>query len=513
MRQRLLIPGSTAVFLALAFTRCEPPEGPAIRSIDPGSGPASGADVTLRGSGFFEGDAVLFGEIEAASAETVSSSEIRVRTPRLAAGVYDVTVKSTDGKTDTLEDGFEALRIEPAFSETPAHYMPDLSDLSITDGAAADFDLDGDTDILVAVSGDASRILTNSGLGKFTDTCPADPEEPDNPLPGWNGDTRAVAVADYDDDGDADIYVCNGSEEADQFFVNDGEGLFEDMGDAALTSAALTCSAALAHDVNGDGKTDVILVVREAEGTEPPQPRLAVLFNLGRPRPTDRTVKLAEEEDLDLPSISGEVSSIAMADVEGDGDDDMILSFAASEGGVFLELLLSNAAVAGPDAPEDIVFSTAGPGMLPSPPDAAGWVIVLDAEKDGDADVIALGAVGQDRLLLNDGTGHFFDATFSAMPVDRAAGKHAAVADLDLDGLPDLVTANYDGQNRLYINRGDGTFADKTPALPIVSDPTVRTLLLDAESDGDIDIVFLSDPGAPPTLYVSVDQGVDHAVP
>jgi hypothetical protein len=504
MRHRLLIPGSAAVLLALAVMRCEPSEGPVIRSIDPGSGPATGADVTLRGSGFFEGDTVLFGEIEAASVETVSSSEMQVRTPRLAAGVHDVIVRSSDGKTDTLEDGFEALKVEPAFSETPAHYMPDLSDLSITDGAAADFDLDGDTDILVAVSGAASRILTNSGLGKFTDTCPADPDDADNPLPGWNGDTRAVAAADYDDDGDADIYVCNGTEEKDRFFVNDGEGVFEDMGDTALPAAALTCSAALAHDVNGDGKTDVILVVWEAEDPSPPQPRLAVLFNLGRPRPTDRTVKLAEDEGLTLPSISGEVSSIAMADVEGDGDDDMILSYAASEGGVFLELLLSNAVAAGPDSPEDIVFLKAGPGMLPSPPDAAGWVLVLDAEKDGDTDVIALGAEGQDKLLTNDGTGHFFDATFSAMPVDRASGRHAAVADLDLDGFPDLVTANYNGQNRLYINRGDGTFADKTPALPIVSDPTVRTLLLDAESDGDFDIVFLSDLGAPSTLYVSV---------
>ncbi len=43
------------------------------------------------------------------------------------------------------------------------------------------------------------------------------------------------------------------------------------------------------------------------------------------------------------------------------------------------------------------------------------------SNEDGAVDIIAVGS-GQDRLLINDGTGHFFDATFSSMPLDAVGG-------------------------------------------------------------------------------------------
>jgi enediyne biosynthesis protein E4 len=67
-----------------------------------------------------------------------------------------------------------------------------------------------------------------------------------------------------------------------------------------------------------------------------------------------------------------------------------------------------------------------------------------------------------DILYRNNG-----DATFT--DVTEAAGIHAdewngdaAVADIDLDGDPDLYVSNMFGANHLYRNRGDGTFEDIT---------------------------------------------------
>jgi hypothetical protein len=78
------------------------------------------------------------------------------------------------------------------------------------------------------------------------------------------------------------------------------------------------------------------------------------------------------------------------------------------------------------------------------------------------------------------------------------------VADLDLDGLSDLVIANLGAVNRLYTGTASGRFLDRTPALPLQSFDSVAAIVLDADGDGDLDVLVADSDGQGLKLYVSV---------
>ncbi len=83
-----------------------------------------------------------------------------------------------------------------------------------------DYDNDGDLDLFVAVywSGLSNKLFRNDGGGAFTDVTPAVMND-------WYY-TTGCAWADYDNDGDLDLYVTNGASEPNQLYRNDGAGVF-----------------------------------------------------------------------------------------------------------------------------------------------------------------------------------------------------------------------------------------------------------------------------------------------
>lgn len=69
---------------------------------------------------------------------------------------------------------------------------------------------------------------------------------------------------------------------------------------------------------------------------------------------------------------------------------------------------------------------------------------------------VALSAVGAGTAIGQE----FVDVSVKAGVADDGLGKGAAFADVNNDGLVDLYVSNKGGVNRLFINKGDGTFAD-----------------------------------------------------
>ncbi|PYQ95745.1 MAG: hypothetical protein DMF97_16490, partial [Acidobacteria bacterium] len=96
------------------------------------------------------------------------------------------------------------------------------------------------------------------------------------------------------------------------------------------------------------------------------------------------------------------------------------------------------------------------------------------------------------------------DAVFMA----RGMGHHGvSVGDFDGDGLDDLYVSQPEGlPNRLFRNKGDGTFEDATEVAGLaILDRTSESLFADVDNDGDQDLILLTRTG--PLLFRNDGKG------
>ncbi|NIO16480.1 MAG: hypothetical protein GTN70_05710 [Deltaproteobacteria bacterium] len=166
--------------------------------------------------------------------------------------------------------------------------------------ALGDVDRDFALDIVVGNRGEVNQVLINDGSGLFADL-PQGFNEP--------SDTRSVALGDLDSDGDLDIVVGNFIQ-PNQVLFKDGFGFFtnsgQNLGDPNTVSVAL-------GDVDGDGDLDIVA------GNENQLNRVWLNFNDRTGLPTGVFV-----EKLQPNFTASATSSIALGDVEGDGDLDIV---------------------------------------------------------------------------------------------------------------------------------------------------------------------------------------------
>ena len=656
---------SQPVFATLALVAAACSGGVGIDSISPATGSARGGDtVLISGTGFAPDSQVSFGGVDARSVTLLPSGDLQVVTPA-APIAASVAVTVTTGDDDSRRaNAFTFTALDLRFVAAAPHYLPDLAGEDISDAIAADLDGDGANDLLIASRSGTSRILPGNGAGTFTDSLVSGATEESAPLLAWRGDTRKLVAADFDNDGDVDVFACMASAIASRLFVNQG-GSFTESAATALPMTRSSCIYAAAADLTGDGASDLVVVAIEpgtqerhlevyintnseqvafirAAGLATPRDvhgaacgavstsagEIAASFTLtdelaatafgagaihydftavggharfALPAPganllpeaidlalhgdgrgvelavdledasgerftttigavdwsgwkwlrvadpgswqhsggnddglvdapiasvgltisassgsgdlyvdavtiTDAAGARAVVDDFDrrdhLHSYADQLSSLAAADVDADGDADLFLSSTQAEGN-HLRLLVNKAGSGGAE-PGSLALLETDQYTLPWLPDPVSLVISFDADHDGDNDAVAIVSGGQDRMLINDGAGYFFDDTTATLPVDRVDGRAATVADMNLDGHPDMVVANHGDSNRLYVSRGDGSFADKTPAMPIDDHASALILGFDADNDGDRDILVVNQSGVALELYVSV---------
>ena len=229
-----------------------------------------------------------------------------------------------------------------------------------------------------------------------------------------------------------------------------------------------------------------------------------------------------------LAPMVQDIEHIASADIDGDGDLDLITS-AVVEGwtgwlenagaGSFEEFHpLTNEAIYprhmavgdfnGDGAPDVVLFTPAldhfecfkntgngdfAPAMfLADGPTLVSDMMTCDLENDGDLDLVYTSfATDTIYLLENDGAGNF-SAYGSVTEVDVQAHRVACV-DLDADGDLDLAWASFqDGTIGWYENTGDGV--DQTlHVLASVGSPAEEVIASDVDGDGDQDVLYRFD--------------------
>lgn len=120
---------------------------------------------------------------------------------------------------------------------------------------------------------------------------------------------------------------------------------------------------------------------------------------------------------------------------------------------------------------------------------------VGDYDKDGLPDLYCVSQDGPNKLFRQTAPLRFVDVTASAGNVDggEAWGSGAAFVDVDGDSWLDLYVCNTEAKNRLYRNRGDGTFEECAARFGLdVAAASTMAAFADADGDGDLDCYLVT---------------------
>ncbi len=334
---------------------------------------------------------------------------------------------------------------------------------TMSDGfVIGDFDDDGMTDLAVGYdSGDEQGLefFRGRGNGRF-----------DAGVVSYDVGPDPVVAADMNGDGRLDI--VSGDSDGDlQVTLGDGDGHFAAI---ATYSPGRAISGIGIGDLNGDGVPDII----ETESDETQGFRV-LLANPGG------------TFNLPLPNVGSPFfGQVAFADLKGDGSIEFIGCDPSNQSILVAPYLQSG---------------LLGPGVAYSLPtdngdDAFNSFVVGDFNGDGKPDLAVL-LSDELVILLNRG-----DGTFQSPEIYHFAGPAVsfAMGDLNRDGVEDLVVSSGgDAENGLvsvYIGRGDGTFLP-----PLATSIHAHSVAVaDMNSDGIPDLVSVQDPNGIDTYGASV---------
>ncbi len=248
-------------------------------------------------------------------AATDSFEDARVSSPAVSAtmGPRELVAFDADGDCD------DDVLLVPLSAPPALWRREDAGSFSNVEGAvpavlgparaAAVADVDGDTDVDIALETDSQLvILLNDGTGQFTQSA--------NVIAGDAGmDLTAVAPGDLDGDGDPDLVAARGSgqPEVPRALFNTGDGAFVDVAQAVPQVPLLARQVEIA-DLTGDGLLDVLLGVSASH--------VYLYANLEDGRLEDRS-------DAALPSLDPiEPSATSVGDWDGDCLNDVAVGLA-----------------------------------------------------------------------------------------------------------------------------------------------------------------------------------------
>ncbi|QDU83204.1 FG-GAP repeat protein [Planctomycetes bacterium Pla163] len=353
---------------------------------------------------------------------------------------------------------------------------------------SADLNGDGDLDLAVAMY-DQSRmgVLDNDGNGTFSLTVEF----------GLPGSPRGIGVGDFDGDGAIDVVTTTSS--LTNVTLGDGAGGFGGL----IQSSWLGFRIAVA-DLDGDGRDDLVstkgdriaiyrgvgdgtfvdaatvpvyaytsLAVGNLDGRS--ELDLAVLWADNLPELSGVVAVFGHADELGVPveiggpQFEGKVG--AAGDVDGDGFDELVV---ATD---------SNAVVTfdGGGSFDLVATSSRDVGMLLSK------MLLEDVNGDGRLDVVALGPVESDVLLVLIGRGN---GTFLP-PVFRSTGDRPeglGIGDLDGDGHLDIATGN-NNSNDISLFLGDGTGVFSDPQLIPFAENVKKFTVVDLTGDGVAEVL------------------------
>ena len=254
------------------------------------------------------------------------------------------------------------------------------------------------------------------------------------------------------------------------------------------------------RDINNDHLPDIYLIRYFGDNQ--------LLVNNGAYRPFKDATAIADLSGNPRPkgvykAELGETTydlkfGTSIVDIENDGDGDIFIS----GWGISTALYRNDG---------NLNFKNITDRIDIFPPIHANAIVAADIDNDGLTDILFTDEHLNNRLLRNLDDGYFEDISDRSGLTENALSRGAAFCDLDNDGDQDLYITNWDSPDFLYINNGQGLFERSGLDLNSLNKPykTGSVSFADLDNDNDFDIVVTRFDGSN-IIYINTDPDSLH---
>ncbi|MDM8532592.1 FG-GAP-like repeat-containing protein [Anaerolineales bacterium HSG25] len=279
-----------------------------------------------------------------------------------------------------------------------------------------------------------------------------------------------VALADFDNDGDLDAFVVNGSQQSNQLWFNQSNGLYSP---GSQTPGESTSQAIAVGDLDGDKNIDAFVA------NDGPN---MIWFNAG---------------DGAFFNQSGSTEGLGDSNSQG-------VAVGLLDGDALTDTIVANN---GPN----VIWINQGSGVFSTTVPTLGTansqdVALADFNDDGKLDLFVAND-GPNTVWLNKGDGTFTDTLQSLGNMNSRA---VSVGDLDGDEDIDVLVANRGDYNVIWFNDGQGNFSRDAQG---TIDPqnfgvgfNEDAMLHDLDGDGDLD-AFIVAEATPDQVWLNDGTG------
>ena len=348
--------------------------------------------------------------------------------------------------------------INKKFSDASVNFPQNLTATSTMDVVSIDIDNDGDKDLILACEFCPNKIFFNKD-GKFEQKLIL-PSLMEYKLPLKGEDSEDIAYADFDLDGDIDLFFVSEDTKNHELLMNNGNGTF--VFHPNQISKIGKANAVLIYDFNQDNYPDILIGIKGRNEL--------FINNKGKEFINETNKYWVENND--------DTQDLILVDIDNDGDKDIVEGIEKGGNNIYVNANGKFIEETSKRLPDMSQIETRK-------------VIASDIDNDGDQDLYYCnvgwsGKNAQNILLINNGNGYFTNNTENVFPIDQYTTLDAVFTDINNDGKLDLITTNgfnKDGTNFLtFMNTSkNGILQFKTnhKIFPKLSYSTGITIVVD----------------------------------